>query len=736
VTGSASALGGIPDAWLTQILADTKLLTEDQARALATEPGVSVWATAVARGWTTDAAIVLAIATGFRLKAADVEKAEGRYAILIPESLARKLNVVPISADERRIVVATADPRDYAAEQALSFVTGRTVEFQIAAPETLREKLDEMYRPERSIERLLHRLEPASVETIDEISAPESGDPGLDQPVARLVDAMISDAVREGASDIHAEPEEHATVVRYRVDGVLREVMRLPAAAGAALVRRVKILARLDITDPLHPHDGRAAIRVDGHPVDLRVSTVPIARRGEKVVVRILDSNQLRASLADLGLSEHELALVNRLLGFREGMLLVTGPTGSGKTTTLYAALNQLKTGKVNIVTVEDPVEYDLPGISQIQVSEVQGLTFATVLRSVLRQDPDIVLVGEIRDQETATTAIQAGLSGHYVLSTLHTNDAASAVVRLRDMGVDSFKIASVLRGVLAQRLVRKLCPECAADTTVDILPPEARPPEAWNTSVRIRRAVGCKKCNGVGYKGRLSVMEILPVDESVARLIGSGQPPDIVAAAARKLGMHSLWESGLERAWQGLTTLEELVRVLGERVEEDGSTAPGRASVATVPPSVRSPMTQPAAEAPAGAMARPPGAPGEAGATVLLADDDQQMRRLVRGVLEREGFTVLEASDGIEALDSLAQHAVDLLILDHDMPRLNGLGVLEELRHGVATAGLPVVMLTARTDSTETEALDLGAQDYLTKPIRPSALSARVRAVLRRVRT
>jgi CheY-like chemotaxis protein len=381
-------------------------------------------------------------------------------------------------------------------------------------------------------------------------------------------------------------------------------------------------------------------------------------------------------------------------------------------------------------------VEYDLPGISQIQVSEVQGLTFATVLRSVLRQDPDIVLVGEIRDQETATTAIQAGLSGHYVLSTLHTNDAASAVVRLRDMGVDSFKIASVLRGVLAQRLVRKLCPECAADTTVDILPPEARPPEAWNTSVRIRRAVGCKKCNGLGYKGRLSVMEILPVDESVARLIGSGQPPDIVAAAARKLGMHSLWESGLERAWQGLTTLEELVRVLGERVEEDGSTAPGRASVATVPPAVRSPVAQTAAESAGGAVARTPAAPGEAGATVLLADDDQQMRRLVRGVLEREGFTVLEAGDGIEALDSLAQHAVDLLILDHDMPRLNGLGVLEELRHNVGTAGLPVVMLTARTDSTETEALDLGAQDYLTKPIRPSALSARVRAVLRRVRT
>ncbi|MDX2121103.1 MAG: ATPase, T2SS/T4P/T4SS family [Gemmatimonadota bacterium] len=707
------------DSWLLPVLVEAGLLAVEQAQAL--DADVSVWGAVVAAGLVTDAAIVAAVARRFRIEVADLAQADPHAALLVPEAQARKHGILPLTADDRRIRVATADPRDFASEQAIGFITGRDVEFLVASPTLLGERLDAMYRPERSIERLLERLAPGQVEAADEPEPGPERDPVLDAPVAKLVDAIICEAVRQGASDVHAEPEEHATIVRYRVDGVLREVMRLPASAGASLVRRAKIFAKLDVTDPLRPHDGRATIKVDGHQVDLRISTIPIARRGEKVVIRILDKSNLKQTTENLGLSPEELALLTRLLGHREGMLLVTGPTGSGKTTTLYAAINQLKTGRVNIVTVEDPVEYDLPGISQIQVNEAQGLSFAGALRSVLRQDPDIVLVGEIRDLETAKTAVQAGLSGHFVLSTLHTNDAPGAVVRLRDMGVDSFKVASVLRGVLAQRLVRRVCPHCAQDVPPHALPPEARPPELWPAVPRVVRAVGCKKCGGTGYRGRLGVVEIMPVEEEVSRLIDAGAPPDRVAAAARLRGMRSLWESGLYRLWQGLTTYEELVRVLGEpsaRATEvpDGQSV-GPASQATDEPT----------EAPGDPEAAP-GAP-----RLLVADDDPQMRRLIRAVLERDGMTVVEAEDGLEALDLVARGHFDLIVLDMDMPRLDGLGVLEELGVSVSTAQIPVIVLTARTGDTEATVLDLGAQDFLSKPVRPTALSARVRAVLRR---
>ena len=714
------------DGWLAQTLVEAGMLQ----RALAdtwlaeTDPG-SVWAAAVLHKLATDEAITGLLATQFRVKVADLAAADPRAALLVPESVARKHRIFPLSADDRHICVATADPRDFDAEQAIGFLTGRTVEFQVTSPTLLQERLDASYSPERSIERMLGRLAPSQIETVILEEVVTSRDPILDAPVAKLVDAMICEGVRQGASDIHAEPEEGATVVRYRIDGVLREVMRLPSAAGASLVRRAKIFAQLDVTDPLHPHDGRATIKVDGQQIDLRVSTVPIARRGEKVVIRILDKSNLRATIGELGLSRQERGLLERVLGCREGMLLVTGPTGSGKTTTLYAALNQLNTGKVNIVTVEDPVEYDLPGVSQIQVNEAQGLTFATSLRSVLRQDPDIVLVGEIRDVETAKTAIQAGLSGHFVLSTLHTNDAPSAIVRLRDMGVDSFKIATVLRAVLAQRLVRKVCSHCAVPISLEDLPPDARPTAAWSGTPVLRRAAGCKQCGGNGDQGRLGVVEIMPLDEHVSRLIDAGAAPDQIAQAARRIGMQSLWESGLDRMWQGLTTLDELVRVLGERVQEDGGTLPNRPSVMLVPEVVRAAVA---------AAAKEPGAEVTGAVKVLVADDDPQMRRLVRAVLEREGMQVIEAADGLDAVDALGQHRFDLIILDMDMPRLDGLGVLEELGSSVSTAQIPVIVLTARSDDTESRALDLGAQDYLTKPVRPTALTARVRAVLRRV--
>jgi type II secretory ATPase GspE/PulE/Tfp pilus assembly ATPase PilB-like protein/ActR/RegA family two-component response regulator len=628
--------------------------------------------------------------------------------------------VVPLSADDRTITLATADPRDFELETTLGFVTGRRVSLQVAAPAAIERKLDEAYRPEKSINMLLNGLNaPSRLEAIDEDVTGVDRDPALDAPMTRLVDAMISDGVREGASDIHAEPLVDGTSVRYRIDGVLKEVMRLPANAGPSLVRRVKILAKLDVTDPLHPHDGRAGVRVDGKVIDLRIATVPVARRGEKVVIRILDKANLRANIPDLHLPEQEESLFRRFLGHREGMVLVTGPTGSGKTTTLYAALNELKTGKVNIITVEDPVEYDVPGLSQLQVNEAQGFTFATALRSVLRQDPDILLVGEIRDAETADIAIQAGLTGHLVLSTLHTNDAPSAVVRMRDLGVDSFKLAAVLKGIVAQRLVRRVCPACAVSISIADLPHEARPPEG--REAKPMKAVGCKACSGTGYKGRVAILEILPVNDTIAKLIEAGALTDALVAAARPFGMRTLWESALERVWQGQTDLAEAVRVIGEQGSDElaGDAKPAASAAAAVPAGIQKAVQEAHNGAP----------------RVLVADDDPQMRRLIRSILERDGYTITEAADGLDALDQVESKTFELMLLDIDMPRLDGLGVLEELRARIRTSGVPVIVLTARTDDTETRVLDLGAQDFLSKPVQPNSLQARVKAVLRRAK-
>jgi type IV pilus assembly protein PilB len=705
-------------------LVDEGVLLGVQAEELKHGEGESYWSRAVDRGYATDELIVKALSTRFRIPPADMSAADPRAATLLPESVARSHRVVPIYADDRVITLASANPHDLELEETLRFVTGRRVSLQVASPAVIDKKIDEVYRPEKTINRLLQGLDPSNVETIEDLPVGNDRDPALEAPMTKLVDAMISDGVRDGASDIHAEPLSDGMSVRYRIDGVLKEVMRLPGSAGPALVRRVKILAKLDVTDPLRPHDGRAGVRVDGKVIDLRIATVPVARRGEKVVIRILDKTNLRASIPDLQLPPQEEEIFRGLLRHREGMVLVTGPTGSGKTTTLYAVVNELRTGKVNIVTVEDPVEYDIPGISQLQVNDAQGFTFATALRSVLRQDPDILLVGEIRDAETAGIAIQAGLSGHLVLSTLHTNDAPSAIVRLRDLGTDGFKLAAVIKGVVAQRLVRRLCPKCSEAINVETLPREVWPPAG--RKVTPRKAMGCKACGGTGYRGRVAVLEIMPVDDSVAHKIEAGALPDTLLAAARPLGMRTLWESGLDRVWQGVTSLDEVVRVLGERSQEDEEES-AAAEVA------RRPAEPAQSSVPAGVRAVVSDRPGKT--RILVADDDPQMRRLIRSILERDGFEVTEAGDGLDALDAMESHPVDLLVLDIDMPRLDGLGVLEELRARVQTSSVPVIVLTARTDDTEARVLDLGAQDFLSKPVQPQSLQARVKAVLRRTK-
>src|SRR6266700_1679783 len=743
-----------PDEWLTHSLEGVltpERLAELRAKAA---PSSTLWETLVAEKIASDAQILTALSTRFRLKLADVGQLEPAVKEKVPEQLARRFHVLPLRVTDSFLEVATANPFDLDAEKALAFATAREIRTLLLAPSKISEKLDELYRPEKAVDKLLQGMESSAelVQLADQ-PAPEeiaiSEAEASQRPVVRLVDLIISEGILQRSSDIHIEPEEGGVAVRYRIDGVLRQVMKIPRQAGLPLISRIKIISSLDIADRLRPQDGRARVAVNGQPIDLRVSTLP-ASLGEKVVIRILDSRATVKSLDSLGLNAGETQAIKGLLENHEGIILVTGPTGSGKTTTLYSCINQIKSEGVNIVTVEDPVEYRMQGIVQVQVQEKAGLTFASALRSILRQDPNVVLVGEIRDRETAQIAVQASLTGHLVLSTLHTNDASNAVTRLVDIGVEAYKIAAALRGVLAQRLMRKICPTCKEvwmETPADRLGkwvPKGTP---------LYRAAGCPDCAMTGYRGRFSIVEVLTVTAEVERRIASGETAEHIAGAARRGGMKGLWESGLEHVLRGESTLDELTRVVD--IPQDDERPPA-AAAAPRRPGGGVPQPQLAPHAGAALAPEPtadalvehfelleePAAPPRSGphglpaVKVLLVDDEDSLRKVMRDLLERDGYDVAEARDGVQALDQIDRVGPDIIVLDLNLPGLDGYGVLSHLRSRPATAAIPVIVLTAKGDEdNEVRVFELGADDFLTKPFRARALSARLEAVLGRRR-
>src|SRR3954464_9203925 len=546
------------DEWLVPSI--ETLLSAEAVQSLRDEPGasVSLWETLVQRKQASDQDILGAIASRFRFPVAELTKLDPKLNTTVPEQLARRFNVVPVGQTDSYLEVATSNPFDIDAEKMLAFATGREVRMLLGSPSKIRDKLDEIYREtETAVARLLEGISgDFEVEQIKEDEENAASEQQASQrPILRLVDTMIADGGTNRASDIHIEPVEGGVVVRYRIDGVLRQVMKIPRSAGVPLISRIKIMSKLDIADRLRPQDGRARVSVNGEAIDLRISTLP-ASHGEKVVIRVLNQKATTLSLDSLGLSEDEQKAVRALLYAKEGILLVTGPTGSGKTTTLYSALRLVQSEGVNIVTVEDPVEYRLgENIVQVQVNEKAGLTFASALRSILRQDPDVVLVGEIRDKETAQIALQASLTGHLVLSTLHTNDAPNTVTRLVDMGMEPYKIASALRGVGAQRLMRRVCAVCRTPSEDPV--PE-RVTRYIPAGAQLFKAVGCPECAMTGFRGRFSIVEVLRMTPQLERDIGQGATADQIAEHARRNGMGSLWESGLRHVLAGESTLEE----------------------------------------------------------------------------------------------------------------------------------------------------------------------------------
>jgi type II secretory ATPase GspE/PulE/Tfp pilus assembly ATPase PilB-like protein len=743
-----------PDEWLAQSLEGLitpELLIELREKA---ESGRTLWEMLVAQKVSTDGQILEKLSARFRLKIADVSQIDPKAQAGVPEQLARRYRVLPLRLTDSFLELATANPFDLDAEKALAFATAREIRLLLLAPSKITEKLDEMYRPEKALDKFLEGMEGADLVQLADQAPPEelsvSEAEASQRPVVRLVDLIISEGILSRSSDIHIEPEEGGVAVRYRIDGVLRQVMKIPRNAGLPLISRIKIMSSLDIADRLRPQDGRARVSVNGQPIDLRVSTLPAAQ-GEKVVIRILDSRATVKSLASLGFNPGETEAINQLLQNHEGVILVTGPTGSGKTTTLYSMINQIKTEGVNIVTVEDPVEYRMQGIVQVQVQEKAGLTFGSALRSILRQDPNVILVGEIRDKETAQIAVQASLTGHLVLSTLHTNDAANAVTRLVDIGVEAYKIAAALRGVIAQRLMRKLCPTCK-EVWMEAPPERLR---KWiPTGTPLYRAAGCPDCAMTGYRGRFSIIEVLTVTPEVERRIAGGEPADRIADAAKRGGMKSLWDSGLAHVTRGESTLDELMRVVDVPAEDDrmdaGPPAPpagaGRRSgsgealrftpapgTVTVPPEPMSTHFDLLEEP---AKPRGSGPHGQAACKVLLVDDEDSLRKVMKDLLERDGYLVTEARDGVQALDQVDRVGPDIIVLDLNLPGLDGYGVLSHLRSRPATAGIPVIVLTAKGDEdNEVRVFELGADDFLTKPFRARALSARLEAVLGRRR-
>jgi type II secretory ATPase GspE/PulE/Tfp pilus assembly ATPase PilB-like protein/CheY-like chemotaxis protein len=746
------------DAWLLAALEREKLLSTDVAEQFRRHAPEWAASEVIQKGWVAADVVVEVAARVAHVPVANLARIEPPALHFVPEGVARQYAALPLSATNRVIRIATADPLNLDAEQALSFVAGRQVEFQYALPALVLQRVAEVYRPERPIERLVDGLGTARTVGVEGDAAAPTPASGIEAPAARLVDAAIADAVRERASDVHIEPSEQGLVIRYRIDGVLKEVMRVPQSAAGSVVRRLKVIANLNIADPLHPHEGRAAARVDGKAWDLRVSTAPVGRGVERVLLRLRDPSARLTSVGELGLWPDELAALEGLVASRDGAVLVVGPSDSGTTTTAYAAFLRAHSRAGNAATVEAPIEFRLQDVNQIEVSEKGKFTFAEGLRSVLRQNPEVILVGEIGDAETAEAAWQAARSGRLIFSILRTRDVASTISRLRELGLDDRVNASSLRGVVAQRLMRRLCDRCAEPVDASSLPPPSRPPGQLDRPIAMRKAKGCPECGFTGYRGRAAIHETLAIDASIAGSLASGASVDALVRAGQRYGMRTLWQAGLRRVWAGETSYDELTRVVDEPAVEV-EVSPSRAAVAPptpaeVPARVRAP-SQPApptapgpspAHAPAAAgvpasastSAGPTGmtaeGPPEKAPLVLIADDDPAMRVLVITIMKAQGFEVAEAVDGLDALDQAQRLAPAIVLLDIDMPRLDGFGVLEALRRRLAGRAVPVVVVTVHDDpATEARCIELGAEDYLTKPIQPSSLVVRVRAVLRR---
>src|SRR6202790_4634531 len=709
--------------------------------------GVSLSRALTTLGLADEQSVTAAIAKRLHLEllGAEMPDISAEVAAVLPADFCRKHVVVPLSLQGKTLRLALVDPMDLSTTQDAEFRTGRRVVAVVANPTSIQALLDKIYPPPDQNQLMdLSVADPqGEVEALDENDM-EIVDPGKltkdtqMPPVVRLANLILSGAAKAGASDIHLQPKENHLQVRYRVDGLLRDVLKIPKSQQAATISRIKITSGMDISDRRRPQDGRSRLKFEGKRIDLRVSTLP-TQFGEKVVIRLLDSTRAQIAMEEMNLTPDNLHTFQLMLSRPQGMILVTGPTGSGKSSTLYTSLNWVKSPTKNIITVEDPIEYQLDGVNQVQINTKAGITFAAGLRSILRQDPNVILVGEIRDQETAGIALEAAQTGHLLLSTLHTNDAPATISRLLDLGIEPFLIASAVIGILAQRLVRRPCASCMVPQApsaqsiemaggLSLLPADAK----WVAGR------GCPECKQSGYKGRLAIHELLVVNEEVRELITRKAPEHAIRKAARNAGMRTLLEDGILKAAQGLTPLEAVVRVVSSddaAVLKEDSTKPA----APVQPAALEQVEEAISELEPDEMPPSPGEPSapsdsQGKERVLVVEDSRTILAVVKYFLELEGFEVLEARDGNVGLEVAKREQPQVIVTDYNMPGMDGVALVKALRADPLTRGIAVLMLTSENNvEKESQALEAGVDDYILKPVEPRRLAARVKSVLAR---
>jgi type IV pilus assembly protein PilB len=555
---------GSSSRFLTDVIVDMGLASRERVDAAieaSRNEGTTPERVLLAAGAITADGLARALAERYGLDHLDLDvfSVDMGAANLVVNTAAKRYQAVPVAfVDKRTLLLAMADPSNVLAVDDVAIMTGYEVRVAVASPEAIGDLISRMARLDDVVsgESALDETEESQAEIVN---LRENAD---DAPVVKLVNQIVAQAVERGASDVHLAPDGHEVRVRIRVDGILQDITTVPRRMAAGVVSRVKIMAELDIAERRLPQDGRVSLTVDGRHVDLRVVTLPSVH-GESIVMRILDKDSVVMKLEKLGMADAERERFEHAFHETHGAVLVTGPTGSGKSTTLYAALLALNTPEKNIITVEDPVEYQLEGITQVQVSTKVGLTFATGLRAMVRADPDVIMVGEIRDRETAQIAVESALTGHLVLSTLHTNDAPSAITRLVEMGIEPFLVASALDCVLAQRLARMLCSNCKQRT---IIPAEVLRENGYKALVDLEayESTGCRRCGGTGYRGRLGIYEVMTLSTDIRSMALERRPSEEIRDVAIREGMRRLRDDGLDKVRQGLTSIAEIARVIG----------------------------------------------------------------------------------------------------------------------------------------------------------------------------
>ncbi len=726
---------------LWEVILDGKLISEEQlAEAIARYTGVPY----------------------VRLAVAAIEP---QAVARLPEALAAKFACIPVKLEEKAVghkqalVLAMVNPTDMEALRDLEFSTGLAVQPVVATRSEIEDALGRFYSPDKWMQGFLK-----NVSALDELEIVGGGE-DIDEehsaleakaPAVKVVNLVLQQGIKIGASDIHIEPEWNELKVRARQGGMLREILKAPKWLHEPLVSRLKILAKLDISERRRPQDGRIKVAFHGQSVDLRLSTLP-THFGEKLVLRILGSAERVPPTAALGLSAEDLGHFRKAVDQPQGLILVTGPTGSGKTTTLYSAISEKRSPSTNIITVEDPIEFQLPGINQVQVNNKAGLTFASSLRAILRQDPDVILVGEIRDEETAEIAFHAGMTGHLVFSTLHTNSTVATVARLLDLGLEPYLIASSVNLIMAQRLARAICASCKEPYEPPVhllerlnLRPGAQP---------FYHGRGCEDCEQTGYSGRIGLYEVLRFTPKLKRLISQKAPEGEMLKAALAGGTRLLLDAALEQVRSGRITVEEVLRIIQIQEEEvhlcpqcsrsislDFPVCPYCSfvvrRVCTACQQELSPEWQICpycrTKVPAAAVqtAAQPTTKHATAPRILVVDDDPVSRRLAVKALQKLDLQpdIVEAVNGAEALAEVAARTPDLIVLDVMMPGMSGFEVCQKLRADLHTTFIPILMLTANTDEdSRTQGFVAGTDDYVGKPFSVLELHARVRRLLRR---